>query len=108
MSAYQVIAPAAGTPFVIGMTLFAIIALVTIVFSGVITLVLGLILKATMGWRIDKDAETSGIDQDVHAESAYDLTASSGGRFGGAFADAGVTKSSTPAPPASITEGASA
>ena len=85
-----------------------VIALVTVVFSGVVTLVLGLILKATMGWRIDKDAETSGIDQDVHAESAYDLTASSGGRFGGAFADAGVTKSSTPAPPASITEGASA
>jgi len=88
-----------------------VIALVTVVFSGVVTLVLGLILKATMGWRIDKDAETSGIDQDVHAESAYDLTASSGGRFGGAFADAGITKSSTsstPAPPASITEGASA
>ncbi len=85
-----------------------IIALVTIVFSGVITLVLGLILKATMGWRIDKDAETSGIDQEVHAESAYDLNASSGGRFGGAFADAGVVKSSTPAAPATITEGASA
>jgi nitrogen regulatory protein PII len=54
-------------------------------------------LKATMGWRIDKDAETSGIDQDLHAESAYDLTASSGGgRFGGAFAEAGIGK----APPA--------
>jgi Amt family ammonium transporter len=74
------------------------------VVSGVVTLVLGLLLKATMGWRIDKDAETAGIDQFVHAESAYDLTAGSGGRFAGAFAEAGVSKPSAP----SITEGASA
>jgi hypothetical protein len=29
-----------------------------------------------MGWRIDKDAETSGIDQSEHAETAYDLSQS--------------------------------
>ena len=63
-----------------------------------------------MGWRIDKDADTSGIDQDVHAESAYDLTVGGGGRFAGAisgaFAEAGVTTPPTTSP--SISEGASA
>ena len=99
-----------------------VIALVTIAFSGVVTLALGLLLKATMGWRIDKDAETSGIDQDLHAESAYDLSQSGGGRFGGAFAEAGIGKappaaasapasspaSSPASTPAAINEGASA
>ena len=91
-----------------------VIALVTVVLSGIVTLGLGLLLKATMGWRIDKDAETSGIDQDVHAESAYDLTVGGGGRFAGAlagaisgaFAEAGVTTPPTTSP--SISEGASA
>jgi Amt family ammonium transporter len=99
-----------------------VVALVTIAFSGVVTLALGLLLKATMGWRIDKDAETSGIDQDLHAESAYDLSQSGGGRFGGAFAEAGIGKappaaasapasspaSSPASTPAAINEGASA
>ncbi len=86
-----------------------IIALVTIVFSGVVTLLLGLLLKRAMGWRIDSDAEVSGIDQNVHAESAYDLGLSGGGRFGGAFAEAGVGKTSPPASTTtSITEGAGA
>ncbi len=83
-----------------------VIALVTVLFSGVVTVVLGFALKATMGWRIERDAETAGIDQQIHAESAYDLTASSGGRFGGALAEAGVLK--TPSTPAPITEGAQA
>ncbi|MBK8469919.1 MAG: ammonium transporter [Candidatus Phosphoribacter sp.] len=83
-----------------------VIALVTVVFSGVITLILALALKATMGWRIDKDAESAGIDQDVHAESGYDLTASGGGRLGGVLTEAGVLKGT--AKSESITEGASA
>ncbi|HHU10242.1 MAG TPA: ammonium transporter, partial [Intrasporangiaceae bacterium] len=55
-----------------------IIALVAIVFSAVVTAVIALILKATMGWRIDEDVEVMGIDQGVHAESGYDFTGGSG------------------------------
>ena len=35
--------------------------------------VIGLALKATMGWRIDHDDELAGIDSAEHAESAYDF-----------------------------------
>ncbi|UJP38658.1 ammonium transporter [Cellulomonas palmilytica] len=49
-----------------------IIALVAIVFSGVVTLVIGLVLKATLGWRVSEDAEVGGIDLAVHGESAYE------------------------------------
>jgi Amt family ammonium transporter len=58
-----------------------LIALSTIVISGVVTLVIALALKATMGWRIPEDVEVAGIDQAEHAESAYDLV-SVGGRVG--------------------------
>ena len=55
-----------------------LIALVAVVFSAVVTAIIALILKATMGWRIDEDAEVAGIDQTVHAESAYDYTGGTG------------------------------
>jgi len=58
-----------------------LIALSTIVISGVVTLVIALALKSTMGWRIPEDVEVAGIDQAEHAESAYDLV-SVGGRVG--------------------------
>jgi len=49
-----------------------IIALAAVVFSGLVTLVLGLILKATLGWRVSEDVESGGIDQSVHGETAYE------------------------------------
>jgi Amt family ammonium transporter len=49
-----------------------LIALVAIVFSAVTTLVIGLILKVTMGWRVSEDAEVGGIDLAVHGETAYE------------------------------------
>lgn len=49
-----------------------LIALVAIVFSAATTLVIGLILKATMGWRVSEDAEVGGIDLAVHGETAYE------------------------------------
>ncbi|UFU05220.1 ammonium transporter [Ruania halotolerans] len=49
-----------------------IIAAVAVVFSGIITLVLGLILKAAMGWRVAEEDEVRGIDLSEHAESAYE------------------------------------
>ena len=60
-----------------------LVALSSLVVSGVVTLVIALALKATMGWRVPEDVEVAGIDQAEHAESAYEL-ATRGGRLGGA------------------------
>ncbi len=60
-----------------------VIALSSVIISGVVTLVLGLALKKTMGWRISRDDELVGIDQTEHAESGYDL-AEREGRLGAA------------------------
>ncbi|WP_402467726.1 ammonium transporter [Isoptericola aurantiacus] len=50
----------------------AIIAVIAVVFSAVVTYVLAIILKATMGWRVSEEVEVSGIDLAVHSESAYE------------------------------------
>jgi Amt family ammonium transporter len=50
----------------------AVIALVAVALSGLVTIVVALALKATLGWRISEDEETAGIDQNVHAETGYD------------------------------------
>jgi Amt family ammonium transporter len=55
------------------------IALFAIIWSGGWTAIIGLALKATMGWRIDEEAEVEGIDPNEHAETAYDFA----GNFGG-------------------------
>jgi Amt family ammonium transporter len=49
-----------------------LIALVAVVYSGLVTLVIGLILKATLGWRVSEEAEVGGVDLAVHGESAYE------------------------------------
>jgi Amt family ammonium transporter len=49
-----------------------LIAVVAMVFSGLVTLVIGLILKATTGWRVPDDVEITGVDLAVHGESAYE------------------------------------
>ncbi len=58
-----------------------VIALASIIVSGIVTAIIGLALKRTMGWRISDDDEVAGIDQSEHAESGYDLV-SRGGRLG--------------------------
>jgi Amt family ammonium transporter len=50
-----------------------IIAAVAVLFSAVVTAVIALALKATLGWRISTEDEVSGIDQAEHAESGYDF-----------------------------------
>ena len=57
-----------------------------LVYSFVITLILAFILKATIGLRISRDDEVSGIDLAAHAETAYELGESGGG---GVFAGIG-------------------
>lgn len=59
-----------------------IIAVIAIVFSGVVTLLIALALAATLGWRVSDDDEVAGIDQQIHAETGYDFTGG-GGRLVG-------------------------
>ncbi|TAM91678.1 MAG: ammonium transporter [Jatrophihabitans sp.] len=54
----------------------------TLVWTGVLTTVIALVIKVTIGWRISSDDEVEGIDFAQHGESAYDLE----GRSGGALA----------------------
>ena len=49
-----------------------IVALVAVLFSGVVTAIIGLALKATMGLRVSDDVEVGGIDLAVHGEGAYE------------------------------------
>ncbi|MFL6108272.1 MAG: ammonium transporter [Marmoricola sp.] len=53
--------------------------LFTIVVSGTVAAVFGLLIKYTIGWRVTEEEEIDGIDFAEHGESAYDLATSSGG-----------------------------
>jgi Amt family ammonium transporter len=55
-------------------------------YSLIVTLIIGTLIKVTMGLRIAEDEEVSGIDLAEHAESAYVLGESGGG---GIFAGVG-------------------
>jgi Amt family ammonium transporter len=57
----------------------AVIALFAMLWSGVLTLVVALLLKVTMGWRVDDDDEVEGIDLVEHGETAYEFASRSGG-----------------------------
>jgi len=46
--------------------------LFTLVWTGVLTTVIALAIKYTIGWRVSGDDEVSGIDFAEHGESAYD------------------------------------
>jgi Amt family ammonium transporter len=56
-----------------------LIALTALVFSGLLSLVIGLALKATLGWRISEEDEVEGIDLAEHGETAYDFASRGGG-----------------------------
>jgi Amt family ammonium transporter len=56
-------------------------ALAVLVFSFVVTSVIGLVIQKTMGFRITEEDEITGIDSVVHAETGYDF-ASLGGSGG--------------------------
>ncbi|TXH10449.1 MAG: ammonia channel protein, partial [Gammaproteobacteria bacterium] len=46
--------------------------LLTVVLSGVVALLAFLIVKYTVGLRVDADAEREGLDIASHGESAYE------------------------------------
>ncbi len=49
-----------------------IVAIAAVVFSGVMTLIIGSVIKLTMGLRVTEEVEVSGIDLAVHGETAYE------------------------------------
>jgi len=53
-------------------------ALFTIVWTGVLTTVIAVAIKYTIGWRVVDEAEVEGIDGDQHSESAYEIAAGTG------------------------------
>src|SRR3954470_5879146 len=61
----------------------AVGAVAVLVFSFVITWIIGTVIQKTMGFRITEEDEVAGIDSIEHAETAYDF-ASLGGSSGGA------------------------
>lgn len=66
-------------------------AAAVLVYSFVVSLVLALVLKATVKVRVSADDEVGGIDRAVHAEAAYELGDSGGG---GVFAGIGQSSRS--------------
>ncbi len=54
-----------------------------LVYAFVVSGIIGLVVDKLMGFRIDEEHEISGIDLVIHAETAYDLHATSGARSSG-------------------------
>jgi Amt family ammonium transporter len=57
----------------------AVGAFAVLIYSFVVTLVLGWAIQRTIGFRISREDEVTGIDSIVHAETAYDLASLGGG-----------------------------
>jgi len=57
----------------------AIGAFAVLGYSAVVTAILALLVKYTIGLRLDREAEASGIDEAEHAEGAYDFAVAGGG-----------------------------
>ncbi|GAA1969192.1 ammonium transporter [Terrabacter lapilli] len=71
-------------------------ALSVLVFSFVVTYLIGVVLHKTIGFRVSKEDEVSGIDLAEHAETGYDFGSLGGSRTG---VLAGHTASAPAAPP---------
>ena len=48
-------------------------------YSAVVTAILALLLKHTIGLRLDREVEAAGVDEAEHAETAYDFAVAGGG-----------------------------
>jgi Amt family ammonium transporter len=56
----------------------AVAAFAVLIFSFVLTYVIGKLIDVSIGFRIDEEVEVAGIDQTEHLETAYDYVGSSG------------------------------
>ncbi|MDR1833201.1 MAG: ammonium transporter [Propionibacteriaceae bacterium] len=52
----------------------AVGALVVLVYAFVVSYIIALVIKKTIGWRVDSSVELSGIDLSEHGEIGYDLS----------------------------------
>jgi len=57
-----------------------LVAVFAMLWTALATLLIGLAIKATIGWRVDEEDEIAGIDFVEHGESGYDLTVAGGTR----------------------------
>jgi Amt family ammonium transporter len=62
----------------------AVGAVAVLIYSFVVTLILGWGIQRTIGFRIRPEDEVAGIDSTLHAETAYDLASIGGASIGGA------------------------
>ncbi|MFC4000664.1 ammonium transporter [Prauserella oleivorans] len=67
-------------------------AVAVLAYSFLITSIIALIIKFTMGLRVSTEDEVAGIDESEHAESAYDFAGSRGGRAASVETEAGGAK----------------
>lgn len=66
-------------------------ALAVLVYSFVVTYLIGLALDKTLGFRVDRDHELEGVDTVLHAETGYDLNPIGlGRRHSGGLAGLGI------------------
>ena len=72
-----------------------LVALAAMLWAGVLTLLVGLLVKAAVGWRIPEEDEVEGIDFTEHGETAYELT-SRGGAGSRLASPASATPAATP------------
>jgi ammonium transporter, Amt family len=87
----------------------AVGALAVLLFSFVMSLVIGFVVHKALGFRISEEDEVTGIDSVVHAETAYDLASLGGGGGTSLIGSTPVGTAHTPAQGASATrEGVSA
>jgi ammonium transporter, Amt family len=56
----------------------AVGAFSVLIYSGVVTFILAMILKYTIGLRLSPEAEAAGIDESQHAETGYDFATATG------------------------------
>ena len=57
----------------------AVACLATFAYAFVVSGLIAYVLERTMGFRVEEDHEVTGVDLVIHAESAYDLHAATGG-----------------------------
>jgi ammonium transporter, Amt family len=58
----------------------AVGAFAVMIYSGIMTFLIGLLLHKTIGFRVSEEEERAGVDESEHAETAYDLGAFGAGR----------------------------
>ncbi|MHA6793246.1 ammonium transporter [Pseudonocardia bannensis] len=54
-------------------------ALAVLLYSGIVTAIIALLVKAAIGLRVTPEAEATGIDETEHAETGYDFSSLRGG-----------------------------